>query len=141
ILGAIQVITDQRLTLTTLGEFNSALMVSKLGAGLAVAVTLQVLLSRWTNAFVLPSILALAILAIYVMLPIIGSSLAEAQAGGWMFRPQETASIVSPWQLAELHAFPWKALPWLAGDLVAGVVGTPTYLLLDTTGGGKPGRP
>ncbi|HKF10634.1 MAG TPA: SulP family inorganic anion transporter, partial [Xanthobacteraceae bacterium] len=50
ILGAIQVITDQRLTLTTLGEFNSALMVSKLGAGLAVAVALQVLLSRWTNA-------------------------------------------------------------------------------------------
>jgi sulfate permease, SulP family len=46
ILGAIQVITDQRLTLTSLSEFSSALMISKLGAGLAVAVTLQVLLSR-----------------------------------------------------------------------------------------------
>jgi len=36
ILGAIQVITDQRLTLATLGEFTSALMLSKLGAGLAL---------------------------------------------------------------------------------------------------------
>src|SRR5215468_6913541 len=134
ILGAIQVITDQRLTLTTLGEFNSALMVSKLGAGLAVAVALQVLLSRWTNAFVLPIILVAAILAIYVTLPIIGSSLVEAQAGGWMFRPQETASIVSPWQPAELHAFPWKALPWLAGDLVAVMFVTTISLLLNTTG-------
>ena len=134
ILGAIQVITDQRLTLTTLSEFSSALMVSKLGAGLAVAVTLQVLLSRWINAFILPSILVAAILAIYVTLPIIGSSLAEAQASGWMFRPQETTSVVSPWQPTELYTFPWTALPWLAGDLVAVMFVTTISLLLNTTG-------
>jgi sulfate permease, SulP family len=134
ILGAIQVITDQRLTLTSLSEFSSALMISKLGAGLAVAVTLQVLLSRWTNAFVMPSILVAVILAIHVTLPIVGSSLAEAQAGGWMFRPQETISVVSPWQPAELHTFPWTALPWLAGDLVAVIFVTTISLLLNTTG-------
>jgi sulfate permease, SulP family len=134
ILGAIQVITDQRLTLTTLSEFSSALMISKLGAGLAIAVTLQVFLSRWTNAFVMPSILVAAILAIHVTLPIVGSSLAEAQAGGWMFRPQGTTSVVSPWQPAELHTFPWTALPWLAGDLVAVIFVTTISLLLNTTG-------
>jgi sulfate permease, SulP family len=134
ILGAIQVITDQRLTLTSLSEFSSALMISKLGAGLAVAVTLQVLLSRWTNAFVMPSILVAVILAIHVTLPIVGSSLAEAQASGWMFRPQETTSVVSPWQPAELHTFPWTALPWLAGDLVAVIFVTTISLLLNTTG-------
>src|SRR5262249_49636644 len=133
ILGAIQVITDQRLTLTTLGEFSSALMISKLGAGLAVAVTLHVLLSRWSNAFVLPSILVLAILATYVTLPIVGSSLAEAQAAGWMFRPQETTSLVSPWQPAELRTFPWTALPWLAGALVAAMFVTTISPLLNTT--------
>jgi SulP family sulfate permease len=134
ILGAIQVITDQRLTLATLGEFTSALMLSKLGAALAIAVALHVLLSRWTSAFVLPSILVAAILAIYIALPITGSSLAEAQAGGWMFRPQETTSIMSPWQPAELHTFPWTALPWLAGDLVAVMFVTTISLLLNTTG-------
>jgi SulP family sulfate permease len=134
ILDAIQVITDQRLTLATLGEFSSALIVSKLGAGLAVAVALQVLLSRWTNAFVLPSILVAAMLAIYVTLPITGSSLAEAQAGGWMFRPQEATSVVSPWQPAELQTFPWRALPWLAGDLVAVMFVTTISILLNTTG-------
>ncbi|HEV2625998.1 MAG TPA: SulP family inorganic anion transporter, partial [Xanthobacteraceae bacterium] len=134
ILGAIQVIADQRLTLTTLSEFSSALMISKLGAGLAIAVTLQVFLSRWTNAFVMPSILVAAILAIHVTLPIVGSSLAEAQAGGWMFRPQGTTSVVSPWQPAELHTFPWTALPWLAGDLVAVIFVTTISLLLNTTG-------
>ena len=134
ILGAIQVITDQRLTLATLGEFGNASIVAKLGAGLAVAVALQILLSRWSNAFVLPSILVAAMLAIYVTFPITGSSLAEAQAGGWMFRPQEATSVVSPWQPAELHAFPWTALPWLAGDLLAVMFVTTISLLLNTTG-------
>ena len=41
ILGAAQVISDQRLTIVTLGEFSGALTLSKLGAGLAVAVALQ----------------------------------------------------------------------------------------------------
>ena len=134
ILGAIQVITDHRLTLTTLGEFSGAPIFSKLGAGLAVAVALQVILSRWSNAFVLPSILVAAMLAIYVTFPIIGSSLAEAQAGGWMFRPREATSVVSPWQLAELYTFPWTALPWLAGDLLAVMFVTTISLLLNTTG-------
>jgi sulfate permease, SulP family len=119
ILGAIQVITDQRLTLATLGEFTTALMLSKLGAALAVAVTLHILLSRWTSTLVLPSILIAAILAIYIALPIAGSSVAELQAGGWTFRPQEATSSVPPWQPTELHTFPWAALPWLAGDFVA----------------------
>ncbi len=45
ILGAIQVITDQRLTLATIGEFSSALNLSKVGAGLTVAAVLHVLLN------------------------------------------------------------------------------------------------
>ena len=134
ILGAIQVITDQRLTLATLGELGNASIAAKLSAGLAVAVALQILLSRWSNAFVLPSILIAAMLAIYVTFPIIDSSLAEAQAGGWMFRPREATSVVSPWQPAELHAFPWTALPWLAGDLLAVMFVTTISLLLNTTG-------
>ncbi len=134
ILGAAQVISDQRLTLVTLGEFSSALTLSKLGAGLAVAVALQLLISHWRNAFVLPSILAAAMLAIYVALAITGSSLAEAQAGGWMFRPQESIAVFSPWQPTELHAFPWRALPWLGGDLVAVIFVTTISLLLNATG-------
>src|SRR5262249_2604511 len=74
------------------------------------------------------------VLAIYVALPITGSSLAEAQAGGWMFRPQETTSVMSPWQPAQLHTFPWTALPWLAGDLVAVVFVTTLSLFLNTPG-------
>ena len=118
ILGAIQVTTDQRLTLATIDAFSGGPIVAKLTAGVAVAVALQVLLFRWTNAFVLPSVLVSAMLAIYAVLPITGSSLAEAQAGGWMFRPQATTSVAWPWQPAELHTFPWTALrraPALAG--------------------------
>src|SRR5262245_27900753 len=134
LLGAIQVITDARLAPASFRAFSNSLSLSKLGACLSVAVALQALLSRWSNAFVLPSILVAAMLAISITLPISGSSLAEAQAGGWMFRPQEATSVVSPWQLAGLQTFPWSALPWLTGDLVAVMFVTTISLLLNTTG-------
>jgi SulP family sulfate permease len=51
-----------------------------------------------------------------------------------MFRPQEATSVVSPWQPAELQTFPWRALPWLAGDLVAVMFVTTISILLNTTG-------
>src|SRR5262249_23474853 len=38
------------------------------------------------------------------------------------------------WQPADLRAFPWAALPWLAGDLVAVMFVTTISVLLNTTG-------
>jgi SulP family sulfate permease len=134
ISGAVQLITDYRPTLATIEAFTEAPILAKLAAGLAVAFILQALLPRWTNAFVLPATLVAALLAIHVVLPIAGLSLAEAQAAGWMFQPQAAASIVSPWQPAELRAFPWTALPWLTGDVLAVVFVTTISLLLNITG-------
>jgi SulP family sulfate permease len=134
ISGAVQLITDQRLKLATIETFADGAIIAKLAAGLAVAFILQALLSRWTNAFVLPAILVAALLAIHVALPIAGFSLAEAQVAGWMFQSQPTASVVSPWQPAELRAFPWTALPWLTGDVLAVMFVTTISLLLNITG-------
>jgi sulfate permease, SulP family len=134
ISGAIQLITDHRLTLATIEIFSDYLIVAKLAAGLVVAFMLEALLSRWTNAFVLPAILIAALLAIHVALPIAGLSLADAQLAGWMFQPQPTASVVSPWQPAELRSFPWTALPWLTGDVLAVMFVTTISLLLNISG-------
>jgi len=134
ISGAIQLITDHRLTLATIETFADDLIVAKLAAGLVVAFMLEALLSRWTNAFVLPAILVAALLAIHVALPIAGLSLADAQLAGWMFQPQPTASVVSPWQPAELRSFPWTVLPWLTGDVLAVMFVTTISLLLNITG-------
>jgi sulfate permease, SulP family len=134
ISGAVQLITDQRPMLATIETFAAGPIIAKLAAGLAVAFMLEALLSRWTNAFVLPAILVAALLAIHIALPIAGFSLADAQLAGWMFQSQPTASIVSPLQPAELRTFPWTALPWLAGDVLAVMFVTTISLLLNVTG-------
>jgi sulfate permease, SulP family len=134
IMGAIQVITDQRLTFGNIDRFLDGAIAGKLAAGLVVAITLQLLLSRSQSAFILPSVLLVAIVAMNLVLPLTGSSLIEAQADGWMFPPQPAAALASPWQPAELHSFPWATLPWLAGDLLAVMFVTTISLLLNTTG-------
>ena len=134
ISGAVQLITDHRPTLATIETFADAPIIAKLAAGLAVALMLEALLSRWSNAFVLPGVLIAAILAIHIALPIAGLSLADAQAAGWMFHAQPTASVVPPWQPDELRAFPWTALPWLTGDILAVIFVTTISLLLNVAG-------
>ena len=63
-----------------------------------------------------------------------GWSLGEAQAHGWMFRPQSTATLISPWQPGTLQSFSWTQAPALAGDVLAVMFVTIINFLLNTTG-------
>ena len=134
ILGATELITDHRITLTNIDVLMDRVILAKLAAGLAVALTLQALLSRWHNALVLPGILIAAVLALHVGLAIAGWSLADAQAADWVFQLPATAALASPWQLTDLHGFPWETLPWVAGDVLAVMFVTTMSLLLNATG-------
>jgi SulP family sulfate permease len=134
ILGAIQVVTDHR---PTLGEFDALFneaTAAKLAATAAVAIVLQLLLSRSNNPFLMLAVLLAAVLALHVGLPLTGTSIVEAQAGGWTFQPQPAAALSLPWAPTELRSFPWAVLPSLAGDLLAVMFVTAISLLLNTTG-------
>ena len=134
ILGAIQVMTDHRLTLDGFDVFISGPIAAKLAAGLVVALILELLLPRSHNPFVMPGILLAAIVAMHLALPLTSSSLAEAQAGGWTFQPQAAAALTVPWNATEIRDFPWMTMPSLAGDLLAVMFVTTISLLLNTTG-------
>jgi len=134
ITGAIQVVTDQRPTLATIDAFADSAVALKLAPGAIVAITLFVLLRRLKSPFVLPGVLLAAFAATYLVLLSTGTTLAAAQASGWMFRLQPAAGLTLPWKLAGLHSFPWSALPSLAGDLLAVMFVTIANYLLNTTG-------
>lgn len=134
ITGAIRVIADQSLTIVNLRAFDDAAIAAKLAAGLAVAITLQLASRRGSNAFTLPAILLVAIALTHLFLPLAGSSIAAAQASGWLFQPQTAVQLRLPWTFAELHSFPWTAVPALAGDILAVMFVTAVSLLLNTTG-------
>ncbi len=134
ITGAMQVVTDQRPALANIGAFVNVAIAAKLAAGLVVAIALHLALRRSKPPFILPGVLLAAFAATYLVLLLTGSSLVEAQAEGWMFRPQPVAGLVSPWKPGALHSFPWTALPALTGDLLAVMFVTVINLLLNTTG-------
>jgi SulP family sulfate permease len=134
ITGAIQVITDRHPTLLNTISFADATTAAKLAAGIIVAITLHVMLRRLKNPLIMPGVLLIAFVAAYVVLVSMGSSLVQAQASGWMFRPQSASRLTLPWTLTALHGFSWAELPSLAGDLVAIMFVTIITLLLNTTG-------
>ena len=134
ITGAIQVVTDQAPTYSNLDAFLSILIAEKLAVALALAVLLHILLRRSKSPFILPGMLFATIAIAHLVVLAAGSSLAAAQASGWMFRPQPAANLALPWKAGMLSSFPWGLLPSLAGDIVAVMFVTVITLLLNTTG-------
>jgi sulfate permease, SulP family len=134
ITGAMQVVSDQRPMLANLGDFVSLSIVSKLAAAAIVAIALHMALRRSKSPFIMPGILLAAFIASYLVLLLSGSSLAEAQLQGWMFRSQPVAGLVSPWQPEALRSFSWTQVPALAGDVLAVMFVTIINFLLNTTG-------
>jgi len=134
ITGAMQVVTDQKPMLANLGAFANAAAAAKLGATLIVAVALYLALRRSKSPFTMPGVLLAALAATYLILLLTGWSLIDAQAHGWMFRPQPVAGLVSPWQPAALRSFSWTEMPTLAGDVLAVMFVTIINFLLNTTG-------
>ncbi len=134
ITGAMQVVSDQRPVLANLGAFMNAAMATKLVAAVIVAVALHLALRRSKSPFTMPGVLLAAFAATYLVLLLTGSSLVEAQAHGWMFRPQPLAGLISPWHADALHSFSWTEMPALAGDVLAVMFVTIINFLLNTTG-------
>jgi sulfate permease, SulP family len=134
ITGAVQVATEQKLLLANLEAFANVPMLGKIAAALVVAAILQFALRRSKSPFVMPGILLAALAATYIVLLLTGSSLGEAQTNGWMFKPQSTANLISPWQPGTLQSFSWTQAPALAGDVLAVMFVTIINFLLNTTG-------
>ena len=134
IMGAVQVVTNERPTLANIGAFGSVAIAVKLVAAVIVALALHLALRRRRSPFILPGVLLSGFLVTYAVVLLSGSSVVEARELGWMFQPQPAAGLSLPWQPAALGGFPWTAVPSLAGDLLAVVFVTVINFLLNTTG-------
>jgi len=134
ISGAMRVITDRRLSLPAIGSFIDAPTMARLGAALAVALAIALVLRRSRSAFVVPGVVLSAIAATHLALALSGMPLAEAQDGGWMFSSSAVAGVSLAWDLQDLRMFPWQVIPALSGDLLAMVFVTAITMLLNTNG-------
>src|SRR6202048_4804701 len=134
LLGAIRVITGQRLQLGTLGQFTNSLTLYELAAACAMALILYLTWHRSRTSFGLPVILIGGVIGAHIAFWLAGISLAEAQAAGWTFQPPPHVSFMLPWRADEISRYPWHLLPDLSGNLIAVIFVTASSTLFNTTG-------
>jgi sulfate permease, SulP family len=134
LLGAVRVITGQRLQLATLGGFEDWLTLSKLAAACVMAVVLYMTWHRSRSSFGLPAILIGGVVAAHALFWLAGVSLSDAQAAGWTFQPPPSVTFMLPWSVDGLRHYPWQVLAELSGNVVAVIFVTASCTLFNTTG-------
>ena len=134
LLGAVRVITGQRLQLATLGQFEDFLTLSKLAAACVMALILYLTWHRSRSSLGLPAILVGGVIAGHILFWLTGISLAEAQAAGWTFQSPPSADFMLPWSVDGIEKYPWHTLPELSGNLIAVIFVTASCTLFNTTG-------
>jgi SulP family sulfate permease len=134
VLGAIRVITGERLQLWTLDRFANIMTLSELVAACAMALILYLTWHRSRSSLGLPIILIGGVIAAHTAFRLAGITAAQAQAWGWTFQPPPPVSFISPWSADEIRHYPWYALPDLIGNLIAVIFVTATSTLFNTTG-------
>ncbi|WP_426426436.1 SLC26A/SulP transporter family protein [Bradyrhizobium genosp. A] len=133
-LGAVRVITNTPVQLTTLPRFANATTLLELGAACAMALVLYLTWHRSRNPFALPIILVGGVITAHLAFWLSGVSLDEAHSLGWTFQPPPQAAFMLPWHTDELAQYPWFAVPDLLGNLVAVIFVTASSTLFNTTG-------
>src|SRR5258707_8506883 len=134
LLGAIRVITGQRLQFATLNQFTNLQTLYELAAACAMALILYLTWHRSRSPFGLPAILIGGVIAAHIAFWFAGISLAEAQTSGWTFQPPPPVSFMLPWSANEISRYPWYTVPDLLGNLIAVIFVTATSTLFNTTG-------
>ncbi|MBR0773931.1 SLC26A/SulP transporter family protein [Bradyrhizobium diazoefficiens] len=134
VMGAIRVVTDQPLQLSTLPHFADVTTLAELGAACAIALVLYLAWHRSRSPFGLPVILIGGTLVAHLAFWIIGVSPDGARAMGWTFQPPPPATFMLPWNADDLARYPWAAMPDLLGNFVAVVFVTASSTLFNTTG-------
>jgi sulfate permease, SulP family len=134
LLGAVRVITGQRLQFATLSQFEDFLTLSKLAAACVMALILYLTWHRSRSSLGLPAILVGGVIAGHILFWLTGISLAEAQAAGWTFQSPPSVDFMLPWSVAGIENYPWHTLPELSGNLIAVIFVTASCTLFNTTG-------
>jgi SulP family sulfate permease len=96
--GAARVITDHGLNLPDIDSLLGESALAKLAAGVVIAIALYLGVRRRGNSpYVMPGILLAGIVATHLVLAMTGTSLAEAQASGWVFKAPAAVGLTPTW--------------------------------------------
>ncbi|MDB5584226.1 MAG: hypothetical protein JWR80_9402 [Bradyrhizobium sp.] len=129
LLGAVRVITGQRLQFATLDQFANLPALSELAAACAMALVLYLTWHRSRSPFGLPIIIFGGVIVAHTAFWLFAVPLAD-----WTFQPPQHVNFMLPWTMTEIGRFPWLTMLDLGGDFVAVIFVTAISTLFNTTG-------
>jgi sulfate permease, SulP family len=133
--GAVRVITDHGLSLSTIDTLLEPSNIAKLVPAIAIALAFYLGFRRRSDSpYVIPGIMLTGIAVAHIATALTGNSLAEAQTAGWMFTAPVAVGLTPSWIYSDLIIFPRNVLPALSGDLFAVMFVAGIGTLLNTTG-------
>jgi sulfate permease, SulP family len=132
--GAAGIMTGTSLTLTGLASFFSSDSVTRWFPGLIVAVVLLGLLRRYQHFLIIPTTLVAAVVLFFAVMVVSGTSLTEAEAGGWLLGPFPSGQLWRPWALEAVGQADWGAIGSQAGNIGTTFVISLLALLLNASG-------
>ena len=133
--GAVRVITSHGLSISNLGALLETSVLAQLLPAIAIALAITLGLRRRSDSpYILPAVLLAGIALAHIVMAITGTSMAAAEAAGWLFKAPARVGLTPTWDLDDLRMFPWNVLPALSADLFAVMFVTAISTLLNTTG-------
>lgn len=132
--GGVGVLTGLEMSLDSAGDLVSSTAVAKWLPGLVFAVVLLVLLRRFDHFLVTPGLVAAGIIVFYTAVMLSGSSVSEAEAGGWLLGPFPDAGLWRPWMLESFGQADWGAVIEQAAGVATMVMVAVLALLLNASG-------
>lgn len=101
---------------------------------LALAVTLLFVLRRFSHPFLLAVFSLILVLGFYGVLALTGTSLASAQAAGWLMAGMPDGAAWQPLTAAELARVDWPAVFSQSGNILTAIFTSLVALLLGASG-------
>lgn len=122
------------LSLSAVPELFDANTTAKWLPGVALAGAVHLLLARYGHPLIVPGAVVVGASAFYAVLFASGSSLSEAEAGGWLLGPFPSGSLLKAWLPAAVTGGDWLIVLAQVGTVPSVVVLALVALLLNVSG-------
>ncbi|MEL7352405.1 MAG: SulP family inorganic anion transporter [Cyanobacteria bacterium P01_A01_bin.116] len=132
--GAFKVMTDQSLGWLQLPWLFQPALLIRWMPGLVIASTLFILLRRYHNTFLLPSLLAGFTVLFYLILRLSQTSTASAREAGLLMEAFSGASLWQPLHWSMFSQVDWSLIADQSGNIATTVLLSVIVLLLNASG-------
>jgi len=132
--GGIGIMADAPVRLNDAGALLAGQVLMKWLPGFFFAVVLMVLLNRVKHYLTLPAALIGAVALFYLLLPVTGLSVSEAEAQGWLLGPFPEGAMWQPLTPAKFPLVHWGSLLRQAGTIGSIALLAAISLLLNCSG-------